>query len=170
MKLPNRTDMISSTLSAVIWTPLPLLVEWLGGGLTPSGRESFLNRLPLQILWTFLIFVGVALLMHRLFIPRVRCTTGRRFWLLPLVTLPAAATACCLASWLVAFVQMFVFTPAEIGRGFVGLIYSVIVALVIVLGTLIWATYPMALANQFLIRWLYTGKTSAWSQDPTVKQ
>ncbi len=130
----------SIILSALLWLVLPVAMELLDDTNTAHRWFAF--------------FSPVAALMHALFGKITKEIKGWKFWLLPLVTLPIACVVfcCVLLVW------------GGISKGFEafsfpGLFYGFFpIVFIMVLGFFIWLSYPLAILNQFLIRWALNGR------------
>ena len=137
-------------LSACLWATLPLALGFLNDKMTPSGRDLFVQGLPKTILFSIIFFLPLAALMHWLWARTTLQTTGMRFWLLPLKTLPTAY----LFGWLLMLPIVIIkegFWHRPIGEYGSGLLYMFVVYAFVLLVSVIWIVYPLALVNQFVI-------------------
>jgi hypothetical protein len=145
----------SILLSACLWVALPLALGFLNDKLTLSGRAMFIQGLPKTILFSILFFLPVAALMHWLWATTTLEAKGARFWLLPVKTLPTAF----LIGWvlllpLIVLKERFWLHPLH--EAGVALIYSFLLGAVVILGSLCWVVYPLAILNQLIIRAILT--------------
>ncbi len=145
----------SVVVSALLWLCFPLAFDFLDSGRTAHGWESYWRSFPAHLAVLICTFLVVSTVMHRFFARDVCNLKGRRFWLYPLKSLPIATTVYFLA-WTITNAlsnspDSITFSPASV----VGLAYSWLVMVVVVMTTMVWITYPLAILNQLLIRKIY---------------
>jgi len=121
---------------------LPFAYELYSSGTrTSHGWSVFWNDLPLYLLRWFGVFLVVATLMHLVF-ARIALQLNRFIFLLfPILSLLCAS----LAFWIVWFGVVERVSWDE-------LIYPLLGVLAVVFFHMIWITYPLALANQWLLK------------------
>ncbi|MGL4400534.1 MAG: hypothetical protein ACRCXD_11745 [Luteolibacter sp.] len=133
---------VSIVLSAALWLILPLTYELLSSGTRTSyGWGIFLADLPGYLIKWFSIFLIVATLMHLAF-ARVTLQLGRlSFFVFPFFSL-LCASIIFVPFWCI-LVQPFLMD--NLGYAFLGVLTAIFFHM-------IWITYPLALANQWLLR------------------
>jgi hypothetical protein len=133
---------ISIVASAALWMILPLAYEFVSSGTRTSyGWTVFWADLPGYLVRWFSVFLIVATLMHLVF-ARVTLRLGRLiFFIFPLLSLLCASIV--FVPFWCFLVQPFLMS--DLGYAFLGV-------LAVVFFHMIWITYPLALANQWLVR------------------
>jgi len=133
---------ISIVASAVLWMILPFAYEFLSSGTRTSyGWSIFWTDLPIYLLRWFSVFLIVATLMHLAF-ARVTLQLRRlSFFIFPFLSLLCASLVFVIF-WSI-LVQPFLLS---------NIIYAFFGVLAVVFFQMIWITYPLALANQWLVR------------------
>ncbi len=133
---------ISIVASAALWMILPFAYEFYSSGTRTSyGWSVFWSELPLYLVRWFGVFLVVATLMH-LVLARITLQLSRfSFFLFPILSLLCASVA----FWIVWFSLV---QRVSLGDFF----YPLFGVLAVVFFHMIWITYPLALANQWLIR------------------
>ena len=133
---------ISIVASAALWMILPFAYEFYSSGTRTSyGWSIFWNELPLYLVRWFGVFLVVATLMHFIF-ARITLQLSRfSFFFFPILSLLCASVA----FWMVWFSLI-----QRVSWG--DFFYSLLGVLAVVFFHMIWITYPLALANQWLIR------------------
>jgi hypothetical protein len=148
----------STALSATLWLPVLLSLDFLGSGRTPDGWRTYWSEFPFHLASIYTVLFVIALGLHLRYRERVLRLCGRSFWLFPLRSLAVATIA---YSTIFYFYAVLCQPPShltfrDVGMGLIiGPIYWWIGALVTVFVSLIWLTYPMAILNQLLIRKIY---------------
>jgi len=143
----------SILLSACLWSILPVLLGILNDKLTPSGRVLFFQGLPKTILFSILFFIPLAALMHWLWAQATLRVSGAHFWILPIKTLPTAI----LLGWflmtpIIVVKERLWMQPFDVAG--TALLYSLVLGLFVILGSVIWISYPLAILNQIIVRYL----------------
>lgn len=133
---------ISIVASAALWMIRPFAFEFYSSGTRTSyGWSVFWNELPLYLLRWFGVFLIVATIMHPVF-ARVTLQLKRSaFFIFPFLSLLCASVA----FWIVWY---SVVDRVSLDSFF----YSLLGILAVVFFQMIWITYPLALANQWLVR------------------
>jgi hypothetical protein len=133
---------ISIVASAALWMILPLAFELYSSGTRTSyGWSVFWNGLPHYLFRWFGVFLIVATLMHMAF-ARITLQLNRSgFFIFPLLSLLCASVA----FWIVWYSLVQHVPLADF-------FYPLLGVLAVVFFHMIWITYPLALANQWLVR------------------
>ncbi|WP_411827920.1 hypothetical protein [Luteolibacter sp. AS25] len=134
----------SIILSAAIWMILPLAFELDAVDTrTSRGWEIFLEELPIYLARWYGVFVLVAAVMHKAFAGITLRLSRWEFFAFPLLSL-FCATVAFSVFWYSLIDRI---SPADF-------VYPLLGSLYLILWKMIWITYPLALANQWLIRCL----------------
>ena len=133
---------ISIVASAALWMILPLAYDFVSSGTrTSHGWSVFWYDFPAYLFRWYSVFLIVATLMHLAF-ARVTLRLGKLgFFIFPLLSLLCASIV------FVPFWSLLVqpFLMSDLAYAFLGVLAVVFVHM-------IWITYPLALANQWLVR------------------
>jgi hypothetical protein len=133
-----------------------MIMSLFDGNLAMTGDEKVeraLQGLPLMMATMF----PTALLMNWWFAVRVMNAKGRKFWLTPFLTLPVATVLMCATVVIPGLSSETIGRPSYdsitgLAYFLYGSAYYLFVALVMVMGTMLWLTYPLAIVNQWLLR------------------
>jgi hypothetical protein len=131
----------------------------LDGNRAPTKWTLFWESLPVFLAYYSIVFFVVATLMHRGFAGSVSVLRGWRFWLYPLKSLPLAASLYFVLSMIYGLVVEGSWARAFSAVGIVNIFYYWFIVLCMVMGPLIWLTYPLAILNQLVIRRFYPAPT-----------
>ena len=133
---------VSIVASAALWMILPFAYEFYSSGTRTSyGWSAFWNELPLYLARWFGVFLVVATVMHLAF-ARITLQLNRfSFFLFPILSLLCASVA----FWIVWFCVVQRVSWDEF-------FYPLLGVLAVVFFHMIWITYPLALANQWLLK------------------
>lgn len=148
----------STALSATLWLPVLLSLDFLDSGRTPDGWRTYWIKFPSHLASIYTGLFVIALGMHLRYRERVLRLCGRSFWLFPLRSLAVATIAYSTILYIYAVLRHppSHLTLRDVVMGLIiGPIYWWIGALVMVFVYLVWLTYPMAILNQLLIRKIY---------------
>lgn len=150
MKQRIVTDIVSSALSAALWT----LMTWL---LFRSLGAFASSLLAFSLLKAYGTAFLIAFVMHRLFARRITATRGLEYWGLPVLTIPLSALLWALVHLSPAFFDLLRW-PALWEDGIVLRRFGhSILRYQMTAVDLCWLTYPLMLGNQLMIRRLYQG-------------
>ena len=132
---------ISILLTAALWMLLPFALEVSSmDTLTRYGLGRLFEDLPAYIAKWYGMFLIIAAAMHLLF-AKFTLRLGRiEFFVFPLISLLCAS---------VAFIPVWYITDEGMSSDWFYQLYWV---LAVVFFHMVWITYPLALANQWLIR------------------
>lgn len=149
----------SVLISSVIWLALPIVMHAIDCNQTPSKWPSFWKSFPSFLVYYSIAFFLVAAIMHHRFAASVTGLSGWRFWLYPVRSLPLAASLYFVLTTIYHILCEDVWGVGLNSIGIVSLLYGWFVVLVVVMGSMIWLTYPLAILNQFVIRRFYLKST-----------
>ena len=149
---------ISIVASAALWMILPLAYEFVSSGTRTSyGWTMFWADFPGYLFRWFSVFLIVSTLMHLAFARVTLRLGGLSFFIFPLLSLLCASIV-FVPFWCL-LIQPFLMT--DFGYAFLGV-------LAVVFFHMIWMTYPLALANQWLVREILD--TAIRPQEPVVRR
>jgi hypothetical protein len=133
--------------STALWFVLPLSMELLDDRRTAHGWDMFWQEFPIWTLkWVGWLLI-VAILMNLLLTRTTLRLRGWKFWVFPAISLPAA----CVAWWFTYVIS------SAIAEGIFpwskpGMWSGVLYVFAVVLFSLVWISYPLAILNQLLIK------------------
>lgn len=151
----------SVLVSSVIWLALPLVMHAIDGNQAPTKWSFFWQSLPWFLGYYITAFFVVATVMHYRFASAVCALRGWRFWLYPLGSLPLAASLYFVLSMVFGVITDHSWARALSPVGIVNIFYYWFLVLVVVMGSMIWVSYPLAILNQIVIRYFYSGSSRA---------
>ena len=143
----------SILVSTLLWFLLPLAMEMLNSARTPYGWQIFWRDFPVWAASWLCFLLPVATVMHLLFRSITVSLRGWRFWLFPVVSLPLA----CVFWWMTCLLWDCV-VDGILPWSKPGALSALSYVLAIVLISLVWLSYPLAILNQLLIQWLLNPK------------
>lgn len=149
---------LSSILAAAIWLTFPLTLDLSESKRTPEGWRSYWQDFPTYLADRFCRYSLVALVVQAIFLRRILSARGIRFWLLPLILLPVAASFLLFISFIWDGVVQHQWQLQPINVPIFNFFYVWAATLYIVVAALVWLTYPLTIITLFATRQIYAAR------------